>query len=58
MITSKVVQATVRNVDLTDEWAQRFLRDVRDAIDAADHKSTVVEVVEVDSSWLHEVDES
>lgn len=43
---------TVQNVDLTDEWARRFLHDVQAALDAADRTITVVEVVEGDESWL------
>ncbi len=48
---------TIRNIDLTDEWAQRFLRDVRTAIEAAQRRScktTAVEIVEGDPSWLVE----
>ena len=44
---------TIRDIDLTDEWAQRFRREIQAALDAADRKDTV----EGDPSWLHE-DES
>lgn len=46
---------TVQNADLTDEWAQRFLHDVRaalDATEAAERANTVV--VDGDASWLVE----
>jgi hypothetical protein len=29
---------TIENTDLTDEWAQRFIRDVRAAREAADRR--------------------
>ena len=32
---------TVRNADLTDEWAQRFLHDVQAAFETAEHQIAV-----------------
>ena len=60
----------VRNADLTDEWAQRFLRDVHDALDTVDHpaatdcpsvavdKAKVVEDDAVDTVRIVEGDSS
>lgn len=41
----KLTQAIdIRNADLKDEWAQRFIRELRAATDAADRRKTKVQV--------------